>query len=188
MSAGEPSKRVFMPMGDSSDFLKKPEKNAGTGSSKSKTLRLDLDLFEPDERTFPEFNYKKLVHIEKVIWTSIFFFFFARKKKKREKEKNPFFPIYIVCVAVCFCFCSSCIFHSRSSPPSRYFWRRFSRREEREMVQNGYFLFSRSAFCAKKQFFIHDVFLCFFVFCLEETKENCKVAERKSRRSFWRCW
>lgn len=67
MSAAEPSKRVFMPIGDSSEFIKKPEKNAGTLANKNKTLRLDLDLFEPDERTFPEFNYKKLVHIEKVI-------------------------------------------------------------------------------------------------------------------------
>lgn len=73
-----------MPMGDSSDFLKKPEKIAGTGSSKSKTLRLDLDLFEPDLHSFPEFNYKKLVHIEKVIWTSIFFFFFAHCEEQEE--------------------------------------------------------------------------------------------------------
>ena len=77
----EPSKRVFMPMGDSSEFIKKPEKNAGTGGNKSKTLRLDLELFEPDERTFPEFNYAKLVHIEKVIWTSIFLLLHPLRKE-----------------------------------------------------------------------------------------------------------
>lgn len=69
MSAADPSKRVFMTIGDSSEFLKKPEKNAGPANVKSKTLRFDLDLFEPDEYKFPEYNYKKLVHIEKVIWT-----------------------------------------------------------------------------------------------------------------------
>lgn len=69
MSAGDPTKRVFSSVGDSSEFLKKPEKNAGSGSGKSKTIRFELELFEPDEFKFPEFNYKKLVHIEKVIWT-----------------------------------------------------------------------------------------------------------------------
>ena len=77
----EPSKRVFMPMDDSSEFMKKPEKNGGTGGNKSKTIRLDLELFEPDERTFPEFNYAKLVHIEKVIWTSIFLLLHPLRKE-----------------------------------------------------------------------------------------------------------
>lgn len=88
MSAVDNTKRVFMTMGDSSDFLKKPEKNAGTGGSKSKTLRLDLDLFEPDEYKFPEFNYKNLVHIEKVIW--------PLRGRRRRKEKRIHFSIYIV--------------------------------------------------------------------------------------------
>lgn len=79
MSAADPTKRALMTIGDSSEVLKKPVKGAGTESSKSKSLRFDLDLFEPDEYRFPEFNYKKLVHIEKVNWTKIFFFFsFAR--------------------------------------------------------------------------------------------------------------
>lgn len=104
-------KRVFLPMGDSSDFLKKPEKNTGATNSKSKTLRLELELFEPDEYKFPEFNYRKLVHIEKVIWT-----FFPSSSssvpfiggRRRGKEKNPFFPIYIiVCVVFWFLFCCS---------------------------------------------------------------------------------
>lgn len=87
MSA-DPTKRVnFMSMGDSSDFLKKPEKSGGSGSSKVKTLRLDLEIFEPDEYKFPEFNYKKLVHIEKVIWT----IFLCKCEKEEEEEKNPFF-------------------------------------------------------------------------------------------------
>lgn len=96
MSAADPTKRVFMSMGDSSDFLKKPEKSAGTGSSKSKTLRLDLDLFEPDEYKFPEFNYKKLVHIEKVILTVSSSFSTASENKKKRKKRIHFFSIYIV--------------------------------------------------------------------------------------------
>jgi hypothetical protein len=95
MSAADPSKRVFMSMDDSSETLKKPEKNAGTASGKNKTLRFDLDLFEPDERTFPEFNYTKLVHIEKVIWTS------EGRKKKKEKRIH-FFALH--CFAACVCF------------------------------------------------------------------------------------
>lgn len=57
---------AFMSMGDSSDFLKKPEKTNASGGNKAKTVRLKLDLFEPDEFKFPEFNYSKLVQIEKV--------------------------------------------------------------------------------------------------------------------------
>ena len=81
MSAADPTKRALMTIGDSSEVLKKPEKVTGTGNVKSKSLRFDLDLFEPDEYKFPEFNYKKLVHnekIEKVNWTKKKFFFFAR--------------------------------------------------------------------------------------------------------------
>lgn len=98
MSAAADPKRAFMTMGDSSEFLKKPDKNAGTTSSKSKTLRLVLELFEPDEFKFNEFNYEKLVHIEKVIWTIFFLALLRGKKKKkgREREKNPFFWIFIV--------------------------------------------------------------------------------------------
>lgn len=90
MSAADPSKRVFMTIGDSSEFLKKPEKNAGTASGKSKTLRFDLDLFEPDEYKFPEYNYKKLVHIEKVI-SMDFLLLLKCEEEEGEREKNPFF-------------------------------------------------------------------------------------------------
>jgi hypothetical protein len=74
MSAAEPVKRAsFLTVGSSSDFLKKPDKDTATKSEKGKSLRLNLDLFEPDLNTFPEFNYKRLLHIEKVI--SFFFSF-----------------------------------------------------------------------------------------------------------------
>jgi hypothetical protein len=54
----------------SSSFMKKSsekESTNGGASSEKKTIRLDLDLFEPDEYKFPEFNFKKLIAIEKVI-------------------------------------------------------------------------------------------------------------------------
>lgn len=67
---------AFMSMGDSSDFLpKKADKNAGGGGAKRKTTRLALDLFEPDENSFPEFNYAKLVQIEKVKFFFLMDFF-----------------------------------------------------------------------------------------------------------------
>lgn len=91
MSAADPTKRVLMTIGDTSDFLKKPEKNTGAASNKAKTIRFDLDLFEPDEYKFPEFNYKKLVHIEKVIWTIFLLVRDCEKEEKEEREKNPFF-------------------------------------------------------------------------------------------------
>lgn len=50
---------------DSGGFLKKPDrpdKRDRPGTSQ----RIDLELFEPDEHNFPEFNFKKLVHIAKV--------------------------------------------------------------------------------------------------------------------------
>lgn len=84
MSAADPSKRVFMSMDDNSEFLKKPDKITGTASGKNKTLRFDLDLFEPDEYKFPEFNYTKLVHIEKVIWTT-------EGGRRRREERIHFF-------------------------------------------------------------------------------------------------
>jgi hypothetical protein len=107
MSAADPSKRVLMSMDEPSEFLKKPEKNSGSVSGKSKTLRLDLDLFEPDANNFPEFNYTKLVQIEKVIWTS------EGRKKKKEKRIH-FFALH--CFAACVCFVVSHLsirFHTR---------------------------------------------------------------------------
>lgn len=101
MSAADPTKRALMTIGDSSEVLKKSDKSAGSASGKSKTLRFDLELFEPDEYKFPEFNYKKLVHIEKVNWTKIFFFF-ARLREKKKEKRIHIFSIYIV--SPCFCF------------------------------------------------------------------------------------
>lgn len=60
---------------DSTGFLKKPDKLEKRRDSCSKSLRIDLELFEPDEHNSPEFNYKKLVHLEKVCLDS-------KKKKK----------------------------------------------------------------------------------------------------------
>ncbi|XP_055380993.1 yemanuclein [Condylostylus longicornis] len=42
--------------------------NTGSNSSnsgKNKTFRYDLELFEPDSKVFPEFNFSKMMHIEK---------------------------------------------------------------------------------------------------------------------------
>lgn len=47
----------------------------GTSTSSQKTIRLELNLFEPNRDSFPEFNYSKLIHAEKVIFFIIFFFF-----------------------------------------------------------------------------------------------------------------
>lgn len=117
---------AFMPMGDSSDFLpKKAEKGAGAGGSKRKTTRLALDLFEPDENSFPEFNYAKLVQIEKVKFFLMDFFFSslslssassfccywaicangAKKKspKKKEKKESIFLPSSSVAYTFCCC-------------------------------------------------------------------------------------
>lgn len=96
MSAADPTKRVFMTTADSSELLKKPDKNTGTVNGKSKSLRLELELFEPDEYKFPEFNYGKLVHIEKVNWT-IFLLLrstVGRKKKKERKESIFRFTLF----------------------------------------------------------------------------------------------
>lgn len=115
MSA-EPTKRVFMAMGDSSEFLKKPEKNAGTDSSKNKTIRLVLELFEPDEHKFPEFNYKKLVHIEKVNWTIFLLLVVARfamkGRRRRSKRKESIFRFTLFSAFLAFRGeCWNCICH-----------------------------------------------------------------------------
>lgn len=53
--------------------------SGGSGSGKAKptnrqTIRLELELFEPNAKSFPEFNYSKLVH--------------EAQKRKRKKEKK----------------------------------------------------------------------------------------------------
>ncbi|CAO1428673.1 unnamed protein product [Diamesa tonsa] len=60
----------------STDLLKKPEKDSTTSNTKSKSLRMELNLFQPTAEKFPEFNYKKLLHIEK------------KKQKKISKLPN----------------------------------------------------------------------------------------------------
>lgn len=37
-----------------------------TPNRATKTLRIDLDLFEPSASAFPEFNYSRLIRVEKV--------------------------------------------------------------------------------------------------------------------------
>ena len=39
---------------------------SGNKSKESKTIRLELSLFDPTADSFPEFNYAKLIHSEKV--------------------------------------------------------------------------------------------------------------------------
>lgn len=65
MSA-EPKRVSFMTIDTSDDFLKKSEKDVSSGGSKKNSFRLEVDLFEPDEYKFPDYNYKKLLFIEKV--------------------------------------------------------------------------------------------------------------------------
>ena len=39
---------------------------AATAAKKLKTVRLELNLFEPTADSFPEFNFSKLIHVEQV--------------------------------------------------------------------------------------------------------------------------
>lgn len=55
------------------DFLAQTEKpTTGTTSSSAaakgstKTIRLNVELFQTDSSKYPEFNYAKLLHLEKV--------------------------------------------------------------------------------------------------------------------------
>lgn len=65
MSA-EPKRVSFMTIDSTNDFSKKSEKDTSSGTTKKNSLRLEVDLFEPDEYKFPDYNYKKLLFIEKV--------------------------------------------------------------------------------------------------------------------------
>lgn len=59
------TKRIlFTTIGD----CKKPQQSANPAASK--TTRLELNLFEPNVDSFPQFNYSKLLHVEKVIFFS----------------------------------------------------------------------------------------------------------------------
>lgn len=58
------AKRVsFMTIDTADDFPKKSEKDKSGGK---KTFRLELEIFEPSQTNFPDYNYKKLMFIEKV--------------------------------------------------------------------------------------------------------------------------
>lgn len=50
------------------DFLAPSEKStSGLGNKNgSKTLRLKVELFQTDSNKYPEFDYAKLLHVEKV--------------------------------------------------------------------------------------------------------------------------
>lgn len=65
MSA-EPKRVSFMTIDSTNDFSKKSEKDTASGVGKKNSFRLEIDLFEPDEYKFPDYNYKKLLFIEKV--------------------------------------------------------------------------------------------------------------------------
>jgi hypothetical protein len=66
MSA-EPKRVSFMTIAPSTEVLKKTDKDESTGGgSKNKSIRLELEIYEPDTRRNSDFNYKKLIHIEKV--------------------------------------------------------------------------------------------------------------------------
>ena len=63
-----------------------PKKSATTSAKASKTVRLELKLFEPNATKNPEFSYTKLLEIEKVrakrlVWNG-------------GKEKNYFFVFF----------------------------------------------------------------------------------------------
>lgn len=68
MTAGSSSTLRF-----GADFLAPPDKSAATttsavggGKGANKTLRLKVELFQTDSNKYPEFDYSKLLHVEKV--------------------------------------------------------------------------------------------------------------------------
>lgn len=70
----------FFPKGFASQAGSSGAGSGGSGSGKPaksanrQTIRLELELFEPNAKSFPEFNYSKLVH--------------EAQKRKRKKEKK----------------------------------------------------------------------------------------------------
>lgn len=59
----EPKRATFITINDTS----KPSTSSPSVPAVSKTIRFDLNLIEPNADSFTEFNYAKLLHIEKVI-------------------------------------------------------------------------------------------------------------------------
>lgn len=73
-----------------------PAKNKITGPIE-KTIRLELDLFEPSRDSYPEFNFLELARIQEVIicnynyyslWDSKFSYTFSGERKRNYKEKG----------------------------------------------------------------------------------------------------
>ncbi|XP_037946418.1 yemanuclein-like [Teleopsis dalmanni] len=58
-----------------SEFLQDDDKNEKEEKNRNKTVRLELKLFQTDSSTYPEFNYSKLMFLEK-------------KKQKKIKQKR----------------------------------------------------------------------------------------------------
>uniref|UniRef100_A0A182Q1U9 Ubinuclein middle domain-containing protein n=1 Tax=Anopheles farauti TaxID=69004 RepID=A0A182Q1U9_9DIPT len=88
LSAFESSSAAHNPFGSSSSSSSSSSKDAkgdgsngvgggGAASKKNKTVRLDLNLFEPTAESFPEFNFSKLVHEEQ-----------KRLKKSQKKQSD----------------------------------------------------------------------------------------------------
>lgn len=62
------------------------DKSSSTGgaAAASKTIRLNLKLFEPNAESFPKFNYSTLLHVEKVR---------NNYQKKKNYKKNVFLSL-----------------------------------------------------------------------------------------------
>lgn len=58
--------------------LDNPDEKTKNIRQASKTVRLQLNLFEPTADSFPEFNYNKLLHQEKVCWCFKIGFYFLK--------------------------------------------------------------------------------------------------------------
>ncbi|KAI8130470.1 yemanuclein [Lucilia cuprina] len=74
------------PLRFGADFLAQADKSATTGNASAttatkgstKTIRLNVELFQTDSNKYPEFNYAKLLHLEK------------KKLKKLKQKSNGF--------------------------------------------------------------------------------------------------
>lgn len=101
------AKRVsFMTIDSGEDFPKKSEKDASSG--KKKTFRMEVEIFEPDEFKFPDYNYKRLVLIEKVKKSSaniLHFIFFSESLcvmrggdmiERQERKRRTIFTAAVV--------------------------------------------------------------------------------------------
>lgn len=53
------------------------DKKSSNSSKSVKTMRLELNLFEPNVESFPQFNYSTLVRMEKVMYVINIYYFFC---------------------------------------------------------------------------------------------------------------